>query len=100
VLADIVAQTLNSGPVGATDDFFALGGDSVLATVVIARVRGWLDAPEAIVADLFATRTIAGLAQRLSDREAAGGRAGRLDEVARLYLEVAAMSDEQVLAQG
>lgn len=98
-LTDIVAQTLGTERVGATDDFFALGGDSVLATAVIARVRDWLDAPEAVVSDLFATRTIAALARRLSDREAARGRAGRLDEVARLYLEVAAMSDEQVLAE-
>ncbi|MFI5780233.1 amino acid adenylation domain-containing protein [Nocardia sp. NPDC051570] len=95
-LVDIVAGVLQVDRVGIHDDFFSLGGDSVLAVTVVARIREWLDAPRAVVADLFATRTIAGLAQRLSDHEA---DAARLSTVARLYLEVAAMSDEEVLAE-
>ncbi|MEU0502959.1 amino acid adenylation domain-containing protein [Nocardia sp. NPDC005998] len=98
-LADIVGTVLDPARVGATDDFFALGGDSVLATAVIARVREWLDTPEAIVADLFTARTVAGLAARLLDREADRGVTGRLERVAGMYLEVAAMSDDEVLAQ-
>ncbi|MBF6332578.1 non-ribosomal peptide synthetase [Nocardia transvalensis] len=98
-LVDIVSGVLGTDRVGVHDDFFALGGDSVLATTVIARIREWLDAPDTVVADLFATRTIAGLAQRLSTREAANGTPDRLDTVARLYMEVAAMTDEEVLAQ-
>jgi hypothetical protein len=98
-LADIVATVLGAGRVGATDDFFALGGDSVLATTMIARVREWLDTPDAIVADLFVARTVAGLAERLLGREARQGLSGRLETVAGLYLEVAAMSDDEVLAE-
>ncbi|MEG8177566.1 amino acid adenylation domain-containing protein [Nocardia terpenica] len=98
-LVDMVAGVLGVDRVGIHDDFFALGGDSVLATVAVARVREWLDAPDTVVSDLFATRTVSGLAQRLSRREADGGNAGRLETVARLYLEVSAMSDEEVLAQ-
>ncbi|WP_433196081.1 amino acid adenylation domain-containing protein [Nocardia sp. CA-107356] len=98
-LADIVGTVLDTARVGATDDFFALGGDSVLATAVIARVREWLDTPDAIVADLFTARTVAGLAARLLDREADQGSTGRLETVAVMYLEVAAMSDDEVLAQ-
>ncbi|MEU6581992.1 amino acid adenylation domain-containing protein [Nocardia sp. NPDC046763] len=97
-VADIVATVLGRERVGVTDDFFALGGDSVLATAVVARVRDWLDSPDTVVADFFAARTVAGLARRLLDREERAGAAGRLDEVARLYLEVAAMSDDEVLA--
>ncbi|MFC9993387.1 amino acid adenylation domain-containing protein [Nocardia sp. NPDC127526] len=97
-LADIVALVLEREQVGVTDDFFALGGDSVLATAVIARVRDWLDSPDAVVSDFFAARTVAGLAQRLLDREQRAGATGRLDAVATLYLEVAAMSDDEVLA--
>ncbi|MGW2660913.1 non-ribosomal peptide synthetase [Nocardia tengchongensis] len=97
-VADIVATVLGRESVGVTDDFFALGGDSVLATAVIARVRDWLDSPDTVVADFFAARTVAGLSARLLDREQRAGAAGRLDEVARLYLEVAAMSDDEVLA--
>ncbi|MFE3052674.1 amino acid adenylation domain-containing protein [Nocardia sp. NPDC059239] len=97
-VAGIVATVLGRERVGVTDDFFALGGDSVLATAVVARVRDWLDSPDTVVADFFAARTVAGLARRLLDREERAGAAGRLDEVARLYLEVAAMSDDEVLA--
>nr|WP_306364607.1 amino acid adenylation domain-containing protein [Nocardia sp. CC227C] len=98
-LADIVAAVLGRERVGATDDFFALGGDSVLATAVVARVREWLDSPDTVVADFFAARTVAGLAQRLLDREQRTGAPGRLAAVAAMYLEVAAMSEEEVLAQ-
>ncbi|MEU7138895.1 amino acid adenylation domain-containing protein [Nocardia sp. NPDC046473] len=98
-LAAIVSTVLGAERVGATADFFALGGDSVLATAVIAQVREWLDAPDVIVADLFTARTVAGLAARMLERESQQGISGRLDTVAGLYLEVAAMSDDEVLAQ-
>jgi mycobactin phenyloxazoline synthetase len=85
-LAEIVAEVLGHAgekSVGVHDDFFALGGDSVLATSVVAR-----------------TRTVAGFAERLDKREAARGTPHRLAAVARHYLEVAALTDEEVLAQG
>ncbi|MGW4356021.1 non-ribosomal peptide synthetase [Nocardia sp. NPDC004582] len=97
-VADIIATVLGREAVGVTDDFFALGGDSVLATAVIARVRDWLDSPDTVVADFFAARTVEGLTARLLERERRAGATGRLDGVARLYLEVAAMSDDEVLA--
>ncbi|MEU2177695.1 amino acid adenylation domain-containing protein [Nocardia sp. NPDC019219] len=98
-LADIVAAVLGIDAIGVHDDFFGRGGDSVLATTVIARVREWLQADHALVADLFATRTVARLAERLREREAQQGLDGRLPAVARLYLEVASMTDEEILAQ-
>jgi mycobactin phenyloxazoline synthetase len=85
-LAAIVAEVLGAARVGADDDFFALGGDSVLATAAVSRVRTWLDVPGAVVADIFATRTVAKLAERLTSRET---DPGRLDAVAEVYLEVA-----------
>src|SRR5581483_11154251 len=43
-LTEIVTEVLGStASLGVHDDFFALGGDSVLATAVIARVRDWLE---------------------------------------------------------
>jgi mycobactin phenyloxazoline synthetase len=102
-LADIVAEVLGlAGPTafGVHDDFFALGGDSVLATTVVARVRDWLDIDHAVVADLFATRTVAALAERLQSREAERGTPQRLAVIARHYLDVAALTDEEVLAEG
>ncbi|WP_188112911.1 non-ribosomal peptide synthetase [Mycobacterium simiae] len=99
-LADIVAEVLGVNSVGVHDDFFALGGDSVLAPAVVARVRDWLDVDHALVADVFATRTVAGFAHRLSAREAQRGTPDRLAVIARHYLEIAAMSDDEVLAEG
>ncbi|NNH71656.1 non-ribosomal peptide synthetase [Nocardia uniformis] len=98
-LVDIVAAVLEREQVGVTDDFFALGGDSVLATAVVARVRDWLDSPNTVVADFFAARSVAGLARRLLDREQRTGTQGRLDAVARMYLEISSMTDDEVLAQ-
>ena len=85
---------------GVHEDFFALGGDSVLATTVVARVRDWLEIDHALVADLFATRTVAGFAERLQKREVQRGTPERLAVIARHYLDVAALTDEEVLAEG
>ncbi|HET9875749.1 MAG TPA: non-ribosomal peptide synthetase, partial [Mycobacterium sp.] len=99
-LAAIVAEVLAVNSVGVHRDFFAMGGDSVLATSVIARVRDWLEIDHAVVADLFATRTVTGLAERLSQREAQRGTPDRLTVIARIYLDVAAMTEAEVLAEG
>lgn len=99
-LAQIAAEVLGVDSVGVHRDFFALGGDSVLATTFIARVRDWLDVDHAVVADLFAGRTVAGFAERLGGREALRGTPDRLSVIARHYLEVAALTDEEVLAEG
>ena len=91
-VADIFARLLARDTVGADDDFFALGGDSVLATAAVARIRDWLDASRTMVSDIFAARTVADLALRLAEQE--GG--GRLEAVAEMYLEVAAMENDEV----
>ncbi len=94
-LAMIVGDLLGRENIGIDDDFFALGGDSVLATQAVARIRAWLDAPDIIVADIFANRAVSALAAVLSAGE---NDPGRLDQVAELYLEVIGMDAESVLA--
>ena len=94
-LAAIVGDVLGVETVGVDDDFFTLGGDSVLATQTIARIRAWLDTPDVMVADIFAARTIAALAGLLGRRE---HEPGRLDQVAELYLEVIHMEAAQVVS--
>ncbi|AZG46286.1 non-ribosomal peptide synthetase [Gordonia insulae] len=88
ITAEVLAVDVDR--IGATDDFFAIGGDSVLATTVVARVREWLDAPHVGVIDIFAARTARELAGRI---DASDERPGRLEQVAALYLEVAAMDE-------
>jgi mycobactin phenyloxazoline synthetase len=94
-LTAIVGEVLDVEPVGVDDDFFALGGDSVLATQAVARIRAWLDTPDIIVADIFATRTVLALADVLGRRER---DPGRLEQVAELYLEVIHMEADHVAA--
>ncbi len=94
-LASILGEVLGADHVGVDDDFFALGGDSVSATAAIARIRTWLDAPAAMVADMFAARSASALARLLSRRER---DSGRLESVAEIYLEVARMDAQEVLA--
>lgn len=91
-LAAIVADVLGVTSVGVDDDFFALGGDSVLATTVVARIRQRLDVTGVSVADVFATRTVEALAHRLGELEPAD----RLEAIAELYLEVALMDTVEV----
>jgi mycobactin phenyloxazoline synthetase len=94
-IAAIVGDVLGVDAVGADDDFFRLGGDSVLATQAVARIRAWLDTPDVIVADIFATRTVSAMAALLSRRES---DPGRLEQVAELYLEVVGMDAGLVVA--
>ncbi|WP_333890551.1 amino acid adenylation domain-containing protein [Mycolicibacterium gadium] len=97
-LVAIVGEVLDvaGDQIGVDDDFFSLGGDSVLATRVIARVRDWLDTPTVLVTDMFAARSVSKLAERLVSREP---DADRLNMVAEVYLEVAAMDSAEVLSE-
>ncbi|WP_285914017.1 non-ribosomal peptide synthetase [Actinomadura opuntiae] len=65
-LAGLFAEVLGVERVGIDDDFFALGGQSLLATRLMARVRATLDAEFPITA-IFDRPTVAGLVTRLSD---------------------------------
>ncbi len=65
VLAEIFAEVLGLERAGIDDDFFALGGQSLLATRLMARVRATLDAEFPIKA-IFDSPTVAGLVTRLS----------------------------------
>ncbi|OBK41750.1 non-ribosomal peptide synthetase [Mycobacterium sp. 1245111.1] len=94
-VAAIVGDVLGADAVGVDDDFFALGGDSVLATQTVARLRAWLDTPDIAVADIFATRTVSALADTLLRRET---DPDRLEQVAELYLEVVGMEAGHVVA--
>ncbi|MCG8922434.1 non-ribosomal peptide synthetase [Lentzea sp. CC55] len=71
VLADIWAQVLGLERVGVEDDFFELGGDSIISIQVVSRARqaGYGLAPR----DLFTHPTVAALAAAVPAAETAAG---------------------------
>ncbi|MFF0352979.1 amino acid adenylation domain-containing protein [Nocardia sp. NPDC003167] len=76
IVAGTFAQVLDLGEdtqLGLDDDFFALGGNSLLATQVAARLGAALDT-DFPVRLLFEAPTVEALAQRLAESAGAGAR--------------------------
>jgi hypothetical protein len=73
VLADIWARILGRETVGVYDDFFRLGGDSILATQVVSQVRKLMDVDLSPIT-MFGSPTVAALARTLhASRQNANG---------------------------
>ncbi|QUX29750.1 amino acid adenylation domain-containing protein [Nocardiopsis akebiae] len=71
VLCALFAEVLGVDEVGADDDFFALGGHSLTASRLAARVRTELEAGALSIRDLFEHPTPAGLAAVLREGDGA-----------------------------
>ncbi|MGA9870967.1 MAG: amino acid adenylation domain-containing protein [Rhodococcus sp. (in: high G+C Gram-positive bacteria)] len=94
-IATIWQSVLRVESVGVTDTLFALGGDSVLATSIVARLREVLDTTELTVRTIFAAPTVAGLAEQMITAE---GSAERLETVADMFLTIESMSEDELMA--
>jgi amino acid adenylation domain-containing protein len=78
-LADLWSEVLGVARVGIHDNFFALGGDSILAAQLLSRIRARLNAEISFVS-FFDAPTIAGIAALL---QSAPRPAAALDGIAR-----------------
>ncbi|WSI99041.1 amino acid adenylation domain-containing protein [Nocardia sp. NBC_01329] len=79
IVAGVFAEVLGVGRVGVDDDFFALGGNSLIATQVAARLGAALDT-QVPVRVLFEASTVAGLAVRVQEQAGSGGRAALMPQ--------------------
>ncbi len=84
ILAGIWCEVLGQPRVDPGDDFWGLGGHSLLGTQVVSRVREQLRV-ELPMRALFENPTLAGLARRIEELRRAGPAAGppRIEPVAR-----------------
>jgi mycobactin phenyloxazoline synthetase len=96
VLAKVWAEVLGVERVGLEEPFFSLGGDSVLATMIVGRLREALDTTDVSVRTLFSTLSVGAMAARLLADESTPGR---LTQVAEIYLEVDSLTPSAVEAE-
>jgi len=98
-LAALWVQVLGVERVSVHDSFLALGGDSVLAAQILARVHDTMNG-EITLIDFFEARTVAGLAVAVVGRQAT---ATDDDELDALLTHLEGLSDDDVqglLAEG
>ncbi|HTF52301.1 MAG TPA: amino acid adenylation domain-containing protein [Pseudonocardia sp.] len=90
VLLDVWRETLENDSLGIDDDFLTSGGDSVLATRIVASLRDALQTDEVRVRDVFTSRTVAALATTMMTADP------RWEEIAAIAMEVSALTEEEL----
>lgn len=94
-LAAIWAEFLGLDQVGVTDDFFALGGHSIMATQILARGSEEFQVEIPIEVIFSGDFTVAALAQVIEEYQI---QHADPDELAALMQELDGLSDEEVRA--
>jgi surfactin family lipopeptide synthetase C len=92
VLSKVWAESLGIEKVGIEDDFFELGGASVVATQIVSRLRQMfqMDLPAIL---LFDTPTVEKLASYMIEHEA---QPGLTEKTATVLKRIEGMSEEEV----
>ncbi|MGZ4113118.1 MAG: phosphopantetheine-binding protein, partial [Tumebacillaceae bacterium] len=110
-IAEIWSRVLQIGPVSVHDDFFDLGGDSLIATRVLAQINGAFSIRLPLRA-FFDQPTIAGLAEEVeqlrdSSQVGSGSTEDKMahvlqelenfseDDIERMLLELAATAEQE-----
>jgi acyl carrier protein len=91
VIAGIWEEVLGRKRVGASDNFFEIGGHSLIATQVISRVKEVLGV-EVSLRQLFEEPTVRGLAQAIT---APPETRARVERVAEIMLALRELSEEE-----
>lgn len=91
-LVSVWSGILNIEKIGIQDDFFELGGDSVLATQMISRLRQMFQVDLPAVA-LFDAPTVEKFAHYMIEHES---RPGLTEKTAGLLKQIEGMSEEEV----
>ena len=94
-VADVWREFLGFETIGAQDNFFDLGGHSLVATQIVNRLRDTFGVRLSLEA-MFEAPTIAGVAAALVAAEPVPGQ---VQEVARATQQVQALSEEETLRQ-
>jgi amino acid adenylation domain-containing protein/FkbM family methyltransferase len=92
VLAGIWTEMLRVERVGIHDDFFETGGNSLVATQVVSRIREALKVRMSLL-DFFNATTIASQASLLIANESTPGQ---LEKIARIVKSVEGLTEEQI----
>ncbi|GAA4657282.1 hypothetical protein GCM10023347_04860 [Streptomyces chumphonensis] len=93
LVCDVWSRRLGGVPVTPEDNFFVLGGDSLVVSRMVVDLREVLVGTPVRAGAVFATRSAGEFAALLRDRAA---DPGALEEAAALYREVAAMTTEDL----
>jgi len=95
ILVEIFEEVLNLDRVGIHDDFFEIGGHSLLAIRVISRVRSTFDV-EIGIRNVFDATTAAKLAEILIAQEP---MPGQTEKIAMILKRLDSMTDEDMIAE-
>jgi hypothetical protein len=92
VIAGIWAEVLDLDQVGVLDDFFALGGHSLLSTRIVVRIREAFGVSIPLH-QIFGDPTVAGLSRVLVERS---DRPEVIEKTAEILVRLSGLSDDQV----